>query len=63
MANNKGAKTERIKDVFYIITDDRVIFGPTKWSGKLVELARWYKDAAQFKPLRIVQVVVDEEAI
>lgn len=63
MANSKGAKSERMKDGYYIITDERVIFGPTKWSGKLVELARWYREIAQFKPVRIVQVVVDEEAI
>lgn len=63
MANNRGAKAERMKDGYYIITDNSVIFGPTKWSGKLVELARWYKDIARFKPVRIVQVVVDEEAI
>lgn len=63
MANSRGAKAERMKDDYYIITDNNVIFGPTKWSGKLVEMARWYKDIARFKPVRIVQVVVDEESI
>lgn len=63
MANNKGAKAERMKDGYYIINDDKVIYGPDRWSGKLVELARWYRDIAHFKPIRIVQVVVDEEAI
>lgn len=52
-----------MKDGYYIISDNRVIYGPDKWSGKLVELARWYREIAQFKPVRIVQVVVDEEAI
>lgn len=52
-----------MKDDYYIITDDKVIYGPDKWSGKLVELARWYREIAQLKPVRIVQVVVDEEAI
>lgn len=52
-----------MKDGYYIITDDKVIYGPDKWSGKLVDLARWYREAAQLKPVRIVQVVVDEEAI
>ena len=63
MANNRGAKAERMKDDYYIINDDKVVYGPDKWSGKLVELARWYRDIAHFKPIRIVQVVVDEEAI
>ena len=63
MANNRGAKAERMKDDYYIINDDKVVYGPDKWSGKLVELARWYRDVANFKPIRIVQVVVDEEAI
>ena len=63
MANNRGAKTERMKDGYYIITDDRVVFGPDKWSGKLVELARWYREIARLRHVRIVQVVVDEEAI
>ena len=63
MANNRGAKAERMKDDYYIINDDKVVYGPDKWSGKLVELARWYRDIAHFKPIRIVQGVVDEEAI
>ena len=63
MANNRGAKAERLKDGYYIINDDKVIYGPDRWSGKLVEPARWYRDIANFKPIRIVQVVVDEEAI
>lgn len=63
MANNKGAKAERMKDGYYIITDDKVIYGPDKWSGKLVDLARWYREIVRLNPVRIVQVVVDEEAI
>lgn len=52
-----------MKDGYYIITDDRVIYGPDKWSGKLVELARWYREIARLGHVKIVQVVVDEEAI
>lgn len=63
MANKRGAKAERMKDGYYIITDDRVIYGPDKWSGKLVELARWYREIARLGHVKIVQVVVDEEAI
>lgn len=63
MANNRGAKAERMKDDYYIIADDKVVYGPAKWSGKLVDLARWYREIARFKPIRIVQVVVDEESI
>lgn len=63
MANNRGAKAERMKDGYYIVTDDKVIYGPDKWSGKLVELARWYREIALLRHVKIVQVVVDEEAI
>ena len=48
---------------FYIISKDRVIYGPTRWSGKLVDIARWYKDVVQFDGVKIVQVVANEKAI
>lgn len=48
---------------FYIISRDHVLYGPNKWSGKLVDVARWYKDVALFEGVKIVQVVADEKTI
>ena len=48
---------------FYIINDERVLYGPVPWSGKLVSWARWFKDVARRGNVRIVQVVVDEKTI
>lgn len=48
---------------FYIINDERVLYGPVPWSGKLISWARWLKDVARADNVRIVQVIVDEKAI
>lgn len=48
---------------YYIVSDKKVLIGPVNWNGKLIELARWYKNVCQFAGVKILQLIVDEEAI
>lgn len=48
---------------YYIVSDKKVLLGPVNWSGKLIEVARWYKNVCQFDGVKILQLIVDEEAI
>ena len=51
------------RDRFYIISEKDVLFGPTHWSGSLVDVARWYRNVALKDNVKIVEVVVDEKAL
>ena len=53
----------KTQDKFYIISDSRVLYGPVKWSGKLIDMLRWYRDVMLCDNIYIVQVFIDEKTV